>query len=594
MKPNFLVKTRRQAIARARRKFGLKDFSGALGEWDELLKRNADDPLAWLGRFDCLMKLDRKEEMLAIGDRVCELFPESEAAHNNYACLLLERREFDKACRYFDTALALAPARTMYYYNAGLAYRGAGKLNQAAVCFEQVLIKEPQHERALEFLSQIYLQFGMADKTIALSMRLRMLRPGYTLPLQRRLYCMVNDSAISEDELNLELSLLRSALVAPDKSAGTRSRGMLRIAWIVCPYSIGFLRYVLPVLKRVRDESAITLVGICNQPLLDLDGLDSCFDEFHRTDSASTAAMAELFNDHSVDVLVDTSAQVPNNLLQHFAGRLAPLQISWPFYHSQLEMVLMDQALVDASLMPSATSSGKAAGIERTVTLADRLVGVDGSQFFYDPATLPTCDDAGSPSRLRGYVTFGVIADPIRINRASVNAWAQILRQVPDSRLAFHHPNFPALIAENHLVELCGEAGLTSDRIEFEPASSDFERRHEKFSRFDILLSPFPVTDDMGLVDALLSGCPVVTLVRGVRGATRAKSILVAAGQPQFIAYDLDEYVAKAIALASHPEELDAQRIPLSNDVRGSAICNADQLGKDWFAKVRQIWARRQ
>jgi len=62
--------------------------------------------------------------------------------------LLLETRQYEKACRFFDAALEIAPERNMYNFNAGLAYRGAGKLNEAATCFERTLDKEPNHQRA--------------------------------------------------------------------------------------------------------------------------------------------------------------------------------------------------------------------------------------------------------------------------------------------------------------------------------------------------------------------------------------------------------------------------------------------------------------
>jgi len=58
MKPNYLFKTRRQAVARARKKYSIKDYEGSIAEWDELLERNEEDALAWLGRFDCLLKLE--------------------------------------------------------------------------------------------------------------------------------------------------------------------------------------------------------------------------------------------------------------------------------------------------------------------------------------------------------------------------------------------------------------------------------------------------------------------------------------------------------------------------------------------------------
>ena len=561
----------------------MKDFEGALAEWDELIERNEEDSLAWLGRFDCLFKLERKEEMLQIGEKVCEYFPESEAAHNNFACLLLEKNEFEKAARYFDTALALAPEKTMYYFNAGLANRGAGRLNQAAVCFEHVLAEEPEHQRALEFLSQIYLEFGLHQKVIDLSMRLRLLRPGYTLPLQRRLYCMMNDPAIDEQEISVELALLRSVLV--NRPSSEQNSSQTRIAWIVCPYSLRFLHYVMPALRRLKPEGAFQLIGICANPSIKSDEYEALFDETYRLPSTSPKLMQELLSAHPIDVLIDTMGQVPNNLVQLYSVRLAPLQISWPFYHVPLEMILMDYALVDEGIRPEDKDTKAApAG---TLQPSDKLVYMESGQFFYeldDEAPLTP-----SPVVKNNYVTFGVCADPIKINPQSVACWAQILKKVPDAKLKFFHSVFPALICEQHLVALFIAQDIEEERIEFQRADESHERRFEPYSEIDVLLSPFPVTDDLHLIDALWMGCPVIALEQGVRGASRAGSVLASANQTKFLLRNEGDYVNFAAELAGDNDALIEHRNTLREEIRQSPLTDVEDSVSEWYSKIKTL-----
>ena len=584
MKPNYLFKTRRQAIARARRKYGLKDFDGAIAEWDELLERNEEDALALLGRFDCLLKMEQKEEVLRIGDRVCELWPQSEAAHNNYACLLLENRQYEQACKHFDVALTLAPERNMYYFNAGLAYRGAHKLNQAADCFEQVLIREPEHERALEFLSQIYLEFGLRDKVIDLSMRLRMLRPGYALPLQRRVYCMMNDPEIAEQELNLDISLLRSVLV--NRPAFVKKDGPLTIGWMVCQYSLPFLRYVMPAFVKYRDSSKYRLVAYTNYPMIQAADIESLFDEVHTVSSANVNAMRTLVSEHPADVLVDTVGQMPNNFAQLYSARLAPLQISWPFFQSHAELVLMDAALVD-DVIHQKQPAGTSTAIEGKVDLSTKLVHLDTPQYCYDPDEAAA--ETSLPAATNGYVTFGVCADPIKINQQCIAAWAAIMNGTDGSKIALYHHLYPAPVCEQFLLAAFSQHGVDAERITFVTAPDKHEQRLAPYNNIDVLLSPFPLTDDMVLVDAMWMGVPALTMARDMRSIARARSIMTAALQTENLLQNTEDYIARGISLANDKAQLQNTRQTLRADLRNTSLLQAEQFVTRWLSKVESL-----
>jgi len=584
MKPNYLFKTRRQAVARARKKYSVKDYEGSIAEWDELLERNAEDALAWLGRFDCLLKLERKQEMLEIGDKVCELWPKSEAAHNNYACLLLETQQYEKASKYFDAALEIAPERNMYYFNAGLAYRGAGKLEEATKCFEHVLDNDPGHQRALEFLSQLYVEYGMGDKLIDLSLRLRLLRPGYTYPLQRRLYAMMNDAGISEQEINREVALMRPALTnRPDKVA---NKGATKIAWVICPFSLAFLKYVLPAFRRVSDKREFEFVGFCNNPMIDAEEYLPLFDKVYQTDSSLPKAMVALFNKHPVDVLIDSAGQVPNNLMSLYSTRLAPLQITWPFFQSQTELALMDHAFVDTKILPLPKKKRKPKK-ENVIDLAEQLTHLSSGQFFYDgdhEANLTP-----SPLERNGKVTYGVVANPMQINQASIEAFADILNQVPSAQLKIYHQLLPARLIEQRLSVAFETAGIKDSRVSYHTRSPHFEDRYECYSEIDILLSPFPLTDDMALADAMWMGVSPIAMANSIIGNSRAGSILSATELSENLSDNVQSYISKAVALAEAPKLLVAARTDIRNQIEQSSLTKVDTFVTEFLLAIKSV-----
>ena len=88
----------------------------------------------------------------------------------------------------------------------------------------------------------------------------------------------------------------------------------------------------------------------------------------------------------------------------------------------------------------------------------------------------------------------------------------------------------------------------------------------------DLFLDTWPYNAHTTASDALWAGCPLLT-VRGTTFAGRvAASLLHAAGLPQLVMASVDDYVARAIALARDDEQRQALRAHLEGPGRASAL----------------------
>ncbi|MGI9319561.1 MAG: hypothetical protein ACR2QW_19690, partial [bacterium] len=222
---------------------------------------------------------------------------------------------------------------------------------------------------------------------------------------------------------------------------------------------------------------------------------------------------------------------------------------------------------------------------------SDKLVYLESGNFFYE------ADDqmplTPLPVGKNNHISFGVCADPVRINTQSVMCWAEILKKIPDSKLKFFHPVFPALICEQHLVAHFVGHDIDEERIEFHRASDSYTRRFESFAAIDILLSPFPVTDDLQLIDALWMGCPVVALAQGVRGASRAGSLLTSADQTKYLVHNEDDYVDRAVAFAEDTNALAESRDNIRQEIRQSPLMNVKGSVSEWYATINALISTR-
>jgi predicted O-linked N-acetylglucosamine transferase (SPINDLY family) len=169
-----------------------------------------------------------------------------------------------------------------------------------------------------------------------------------------------------------------------------------------------------------------------------------------------------------------------------------------------------------------------------------------------------------------GFVTFGSCNRHAKVTDAVARAWARVLDAVPGSRLvlraaAYGQPSTVAFVRRR-----MERLGVPVERVAFAPHVALGEL-HRAYEDIDVALDTFPFAGGVTTCDALAHGVPVVTL-RGDRMIGRqGAALLAAAGRPQWVASDVDAYVATAVALAD-PRSLARERDALARGIGSSAL----------------------
>jgi len=88
----------------------------------------------------------------------------------------------------------------------------------------------------------------------------------------------------------------------------------------------------------------------------------------------------------------------------------------------------------------------------------------------------------------------------------------------------------------------------------------------------DLFLDTLPYNAHSTTCDALWVGVPVLTCVGKGFASRVAASALEAVGLPELITHSLQEYEAKALDLALHPEQLQELRAKLASQRVGSPL----------------------
>jgi predicted O-linked N-acetylglucosamine transferase (SPINDLY family) len=134
-------------------------------------------------------------------------------------------------------------------------------------------------------------------------------------------------------------------------------------------------------------------------------------------------------------------------------------------------------------------------------------------------------------------------------------------------------------------------AAEAADRLRLEPAGS-YAEYLEAYARVDLALDPFPYTGGTTTVEGLWMGVPVLTL-RGDRYiGHQGESLLHAAGLPDWVAADRDEYIRKAPAFAADRDALALLRAALRVQVAASPLFDALRFARHLEAALRGMWAK--
>jgi predicted O-linked N-acetylglucosamine transferase (SPINDLY family) len=303
-------------------------------------------------------------------------------------------------------------------------------------------------------------------------------------------------------------------------------------------------------------------------------------DVWHDATLWSHAHLAEQIRKDEIDILVDLSGYTAGNRLRAFAMKPAPVQVTYLGYPDTTGMSAMDYRITDAVSDPPGTT-------ERFHT--EELVRIDGGFLAFKPA--PSAPDVTpAPCLTKGYITFGSFNNATKLNACVIEAWAEILKAIPDSRLMLKSHNFSSETARQRIRGIFLSRGVPESRVDFCDFIADTKNHLDLYGEIDIALDPFPYNGTTTTCDALWMGVPVVTLCGPNHVSRVGAMLLTLVGHPELVAQDIDEYVKKTVALANDIATLASLRAGMREAMRRSPVMDSDRLTRALEASFRQMW----
>ena len=548
----------------------LGQFEAAVASYRRALELKPGFADAHINLGVALQALGELEGAVASYRRALEISPDLPEAHSNLGNALRDLGQRDEAVACYRRALEINPGHADAHYNWGLALQESGQFDAAVSSYRSALEASPAYAKAHSNLGDALQDLGQLDAAEASYRRALAIEPDYADAFGNLLFTLNYHPDKSAQEIFGAYREYDERFGLAQRSAwrehtNSREPGRrLKVGYVSPDFRRHSARHVVEPLLAHHDKAALEVFAYAE--LKREDELTARYrsyaDHWIATRGLSDDALAERIRADGIDILVDLAGHTAHNRLRVFARKPAPVSVSWLGYGYTTGLSAVDYFLTDEAYAP--------AGCEGL--FSETLWRVPTPVYAYRPAE-GMGEVSALPAAERGHVTFGILTRAIRINHRTIRVWSEILKRIEGARLVIDSRSFQDATMQAALAEQFAAQGIDRGRLEIGFHSPPWD----VMRGLDISLDCFPHSSGVTLFESLYLGVPYVTLADRPSVGRLGSSLLHGAGHPEWIAQTEDEYVAKAVELASDLPRLARLRAGLRAELEASPLM--DEVG---------------
>jgi protein O-GlcNAc transferase len=544
------------------------------------------DSVSWRdGYGNTLMLLGRNEDALATFDQILGLVPDQPEVLRHRADALRNLRRHDKAVAAYDSVLAMDPNDVAALFNRGKSLWTLGRFEDAIASYERgSALDDPRALGELVFCRLAIADWAGASK---LAGRLRnAVAEGHFV----HSFAAIGLELHPADQLKVARSLTRDVVAAAPNpfvhkpfvhSKVTRAE-KLRIAYLSSDFWHHPVGVAVAELFERHDRTRFEIIGVSLGPD-DRSGLRArlikALDSFHDVASDNDRNIAKLLNDRKVHIAVDLNGLTEGFRPGVLARRPAPIQVNYLGYPGTTGADHMDYIFADETVLPFDQQPFFA---EKIVHLPDCYHVNDATRHI--SSYVAPRSDLGPPDQGMVFCCFN---QTFKIAAPIFDVWMRLLARVPGSVLWLSEMND---LAQANLRREAAARSIDPDRLIFAPridSSADHLARHRAA---DLFLDTLPYNAHSTTCDALFAGLPVVTCMGNIFAGRVAASMLEAAGLPELVTNNLQDYEAQALKFATDPALLQSTRRKLERNRPTCRLFDSDRFRRHIEAAYETMW----
>jgi len=452
--------------------------------------------------------------------------------------------------------------------------------------FQAAIQRMPQSAEAYGNLGRVQKEQGLLAAALAAYRTAIALRPDDPRPYSNLLYALhflpEQDAARLAEEHRRWHEIFARPLAAgirPHENERAPQR-RLRVGYVSPDFRehpVG--RFLLPLLEEHdREQFEVTCYSSTRTADATTARCRAAATRWQEIGALSDAQAAALVRQDGIDVLVDLTMHMEDGRPLLFARQPAPVQVTYLAYVGTTGLPTIHCRLTDPCLDPAP---------EMLRNYTEESVLLPETYWCYQPLRT-TPEVTPLPAARNAGVTFGSLNNFCKVSELTLDAWAAILRAVPESRLLLHaRPGSH----RQRVIDFLAQRGIAAQRVAFD-AGRPLDEYLQLYQQIDVALDPFPYGGGTTTCDALWMGCPVVSLAGPTAVGRGGVSILSNIGLAELVAQDVEQYVRIAVECARDLPRLSYLRETLRPRMQQSPLMDAPRFARHVEAAYRDMWRR--
>jgi len=547
-----------------------------------------ESPELWAKRGIALVQCGDSLPAIDAMEKASSLGVADDWIYEHMGLLFTTRGQMEMARENLELAVEHHPKNINAWNTLIVVYTKLGLSEKARQAAETVLAMDPNHVNALLNLGSWYADQARNEEALTQYRRALAVNPKSVTAYTNSLWVLVHSSeANAQDVLAMAREFDRNLCMplwqTPDFPGRDKSpQRRLKIGWLTSDFRTHpVAAFVLPFLDKLDRTQVESIVYYNSQAADDVTAkCRNAVDQWREVLAIGDEALADLIKSDEIDILIDLNGNTEGNRLLAVARKPAPIIVTWLGFPGTSGMSAVDYIFVprDPVLEAGAWCT------EKPWPLPD-CYGVRGG--IPDVPVLPglPCERTGRP------FTFGCLNNFRKASQETIRLWAEILKQVPESRLIVvaRGGTDGTLVAYIH--EQFGRHGVSADRLEVRGIQPQLDYL-AAYNDIDLGLDPFPFNGGTTGYDSIWMGLPYITWPGDMLVSRMGKAILENVQLSELVVPSKEEYVRQAVLLAGDRERLKAMRNGLRERMLASPLMDSRRLARNLEQAFREMWLR--
>ena len=479
--------------------------------------------------------------------------------YNNLGNLYLNIKKFDLAYKYYLKSIRLLPEKSKVYNNLGYLCYQKGDLEKSIFYFKKAAEKDNKN-------------FKYHSRFIATSL--------YS-PNHQNLY--INyvkqfNSVLDKFKTNLNQNNLIFDIDNLKKK--------IRVGFLSADFKrhpVGY--FLLDHLDNFK-KFGLELYGYSNLEEKFTDDytkkISIKFNSWNNIKFFSDEDLVFKIKNDRINILIDLSGHTGDNRINIFKIKAAPIQINWAAYLASTGIKEMDYILGDRHVMP----------ISDQHKYSENIIQLEKIWCCLSVSDLKSLRLAiHTPAIKNKYITFGSFANANKINKKVLNTWLKILINIPNSKLLLRSFEFQISNQVDRIKSFFFKNNINKDRIIIEKPSDRLELLNS-YNNIDIVLDTFPYSGGTTNFEASWMCVPILTMKGDYFISKCGESINSNLNMKDWIANNIEDYVAKCILFSKDFDILDKIKNKLILNSRNSDLFNSEKFSEEFSKTLKFTWNR--